>query len=153
MRPQFAIVAVLFVLVISAPQLGQALTPDAKAAGPMSYDASEEVTLNGTVAAVLTTPLPEMLAGSHLLLTTPSGSVDVSLGTTRVRGKDEIALSAGQQVEVTGVMKIFRGNQVFLARTVKTGGSLYEIRNEHGIPVTPHARQRMSQILQSGDKQ
>jgi len=153
MRPQFGIVPVLFVLVISAPQLGQALTPDAKTVGPMSYDVSEEVTLNGTVATVLTMPLPQMLAGSHLLLTTPSGSVDVSLGTTQLRGKDAIALIAGQQVEVTGVMKIFRGKQVLLARTVKTGGFLYDIRNEHGIPVTPRARQRMSQILQSGEKQ
>jgi len=157
MKPLFTAItaSLLFFLVISALGSGQAQTavPASKTAGPMSYDVSEEATLNGTLSAVLTTPSPGMLAGSHLLLTTLSGSVDVSVGAFALRGKGALSVNQGRQVEVTGVMKTFRGNQVFLARSVKVSNFVYLIRNEHGIPVTPQARQRANQNSPSGDKQ
>jgi hypothetical protein len=111
-------------------------------AGPFSYDTSKEVTLNGTVLSVLAKPSPGMIMGSHLLLTTPSGPMDASLGTFGLRGKGALSVAAGQQVGVTGVMKIVKGTQVFLARTVKVGGHVYTMRNEHGFPVSPLARER-----------
>jgi len=154
-RPFSVIPALSLALLISAEQSSKAQTSVSylRAGGTMSYDVSDEVRLEGTVATVLTTPSPGMLAGSHLLLTTLSGSVDISLGTCGLRGKGALSLTEGQQIEVTGVMKTFRGTQVFLARNVKAGGTVYAIRNEHGIPVTPHARQRASQTSQSGGKQ
>jgi hypothetical protein len=156
MRRRFAVIpALLLALLISAAQSSVAQTSVSygRAGGTMSYDVSDEATLGGTVAAVFVTPSAGMLAGSHLLLTTLSGSVDISLGTYGLRGKGALSLTEGQQIEVTGVMKIFRGAQVFLARNVKAGGTIYAIRNEHGIPVTPYARQRASQTSQSGGKQ
>jgi hypothetical protein len=39
-------------------------------------------------------------------------------------------------------MKTVKDKQVFLARTVKVGGEVYTIRNEHGFPVSPQARER-----------
>lgn len=113
-----------------------------RVAGPFSYDASREVTLNATVLSVLTKPSPGMIMGSHLLLTTPSGPVDASLGRFGVMGKGALSVVPGQQVEVTGVMKTVKDKQVFLARTVKVGGQVYTIRNEHGFPVFPQARER-----------
>ena len=80
--------------------------------------------------------------GSHLLLTTPSGPMDASLGTFGLRGKGALSAATGQQVEVSGVMKTVKDKQVFLARTVKVGGQVYTIRNEHGFPVSPQARER-----------
>jgi len=153
-RPFSVIPALLLALLISAEQSSKAQTSVSnwKAGGTMSYDVSDEVRLEGTVATVLTTPSPGMLAGSHLLLTTLSGSVDVSLGTCGLRGKGALSLTEGQQIEVTGVMKTFRGAQVLLARNVRAGGTVYAIRNKHGIPITPYARQRASQTSQSGSK-
>jgi len=113
-----------------------------RAAGPLSYDAGKEVTLYGTVSSVLTKPSPGMIMGSHLLLETTSGPVDASLGTFGLRGKGALSVAPGQQVEVTGVMTTVKDKQVFLARTVKVGDQAYTIRNEHGFPVSPQARER-----------
>jgi hypothetical protein len=115
------------------------------AAGPFGYDASKEVTLNGTVSTVLMGPSAGMIPGSHLVLATLSGPVDASLGIFGLRGKGAVTVAAGQQIEVTGVMSTIKGKQVFLVRTVKLGGAVYTIRNEHGFPVPPQARMRASQ--------
>jgi hypothetical protein len=131
----------LFVSLISLLPPALAQTAE-RAAGPFSYDASKEVTLNATVLGVLTKPSPGMIMGSHLLLTTPSGAVDASLGTFGLRGNGALPVAAGQQVEVTGVMKMVKDKQVFLARTVKVGGHVYTMRNEQGFPVSPPARER-----------
>ena len=116
-----------------------------RVAGPFSYDVTQEVTINGTVSAVLPNPAPGMIVGSHLMLSTSSGQVDVSLGTLALRGKDAFSAQPGQQVEATGVMKTLREKQVFLVRTVKVGDKTYAIRNVHGIPLSPLARERAIQ--------
>jgi hypothetical protein len=138
--------AALTLLSISLLPLVQAQTAavGTRTAGPFSYDVSQEVTLNGTVSSVLTKPSAGMIMGSHLLLATPSGPVDASLGRFGLQGKGAVSVAAGQQVEVTGVMKTLKDKQVFLVRTVKVGGEVYTIRNEHGFPVSPQARERAS---------
>jgi hypothetical protein len=115
-----------------------------RTAGPLSYDVSEEVTLNGTVSSVLAKPAAGMVMGSHLLLATASGPVDASLGRFALLGKGAVSVAPGQQIEVTGVMKTIKDRQVFLARIVKAGGQVYTIRNARGFPVPPQARERAS---------
>lgn len=115
------------------------------------YDQRQEVTLKATVSSVLNRAEPGMIAGSHLLLSTPSGTVDASLGRFGLEGKGALSVTAGEQVEVTGVMKTLRNKQVFVVRTVKMGGQVYTMRNEHGIQVSPQSRERASQkAAQSG---
>jgi hypothetical protein len=116
-----------------------------RSAAPSSYDVSREVTLNGTVSAVLRQASAGMIVGPHLLLTTLSGPVDASLGRWGLRGRGALSVAPGQQVEVTGVMKTIRDKQVFLARTVKVRDKVYTMRNEHGIPVSPQTRERAGQ--------
>jgi len=147
MKPLFAGLCVLALLFLISPlQLVQAQTAavETRTAGPFSYDVTQEVTLNGTVSSVLAKPAPGMIWGSHLLLATPFGPVDASLGRFGLLGKDAVSVAAGQQIEVTGVMKTIKDKQVFLARTVKAGGQVYTIRNEHGVPVPPQSRERAS---------
>ena len=109
------------------------------------YDVQQEVTLRGTVSSVVTKASPGMVVGSHLMIQTESGAVDASLGRWGLQGKGALAVSAGQVVEVTGVKKALSNREVFLVRTVKSGGAVYTVRNEHGIAVSPQARQRASQ--------
>ena len=109
---------------------------------PPGYDISKEVTFSGTVSSVLTKHSPGMIMGSHLLLATISGPVDASLGVLGLRGRGALSVAAGQQVEVTGVMKTIQDKQVLLTRSVKVGGQVYTMRNEHGVPVPPQARAR-----------
>ena len=111
----------------------------------LSYDVTQEVTLSGTVSAVLTRPAPGMIMGSHLLLITVSGTVDASLGRWGLHGKGALTVTPGQQVEVTGIMKTLKDGEVFVVRNVKAGGKVYTMRNTHGIPVSPQARQRAAE--------
>jgi hypothetical protein len=110
----------------------------------LDYDVRQQQLLSGTVAVLLPQPSPGMIAGSHLLLTTTKGTVDVSLGTFALRGKYALSVSAAEPIEVTGVMRSFNGKSLFLARAVTARDHTYAIRNEHGIPVTPKARERAS---------
>jgi hypothetical protein len=134
----------LSLISLLTPVQAQTAAVGTRTAGPLSYDISQEVTINGTVSSVLTRPSPGMIMGSHLLLTTPSGPVDASLSHFGLQGKGALSVAAGQQIEVTGVMKTIMDKQVFLVRTVKVGGEVYTIRNEHGFPVSPQARERLS---------
>lgn len=120
-----------------------------------TYDSSQEVTLDGTVASLVLKAPKGMILGSHILLTTVSASVDVSLGTFALQGAGALSVAPGQQIEVTGVMRsALKTEQVFLARTVKVGERTYVIRNQHGIPVPPLAREQANQkIEQNGGAQ
>lgn len=134
--------ALLSLISLLPPLQAQTTAAAPRTAGPFSYDISQEVTLNGTVSSVLTKPAPGMIMGSHLLLATPSGPVDASLAHYRLQGSGALPVAAGQQIEVTGVMKTIMDKQVFLVRSLKVNGEVYTIRNEHGFPVSPQARQR-----------
>lgn len=147
MKQLFAGLCALALLSLIAPLTAvqaQTKAVETRHAAPY-YDVTKEVTLKGTVSSVMTKPSAGMIAGSHLLLTTSSGAVDVSLGRFGLQGKGALSVAEGEQIEVTGVMRTLRDKQVFLARTVKAGGQVYAIRNEHGIPVSPQGRERAGQ--------
>jgi hypothetical protein len=135
-----------FISLLSPVQAQTAATPT-RTTGPYTYHLSEEVTLSGTVSSVLPHSTAGMIMGSHLLLATATGPVDASLGRFALMGKGALPVAAGQQVEVTGVMKTIKANHVFLVRTVKAGGTVYPIRNQHGFAISPQGRQRTSQKM------
>jgi hypothetical protein len=109
------------------------------------YDITQEATIHGTVSSVLERAPVGTIPGPHLLLATASGAVDASLGRWGLQGKGALSVAAGEQVEVTGVMKTLKGREVFVARTVKVGGQVYIMRNEHGLSMSPQARARAGQ--------
>ena len=106
------------------------------------YDVSKEVTLSGTVSSVLYKPAPGMIWGSHLMVETAFGRLDASLGRFGLEGKDALSVTPGQQVEITGVMKTVRDQEVFVVRSVRANGKTFTMRNEHGVDVSPLARER-----------
>jgi hypothetical protein len=134
------LVGLTFAIAAAPLVAGTAATP-----APQYYDVRQEVTLTGTVSNVLTQAQRGTIPGSHLLLTTASGSVDASLGRWGLVGKGALSVAVGQQIEVTGVMKTLRNKQIFIVRNVKLGSQVYQIRNQYGIPVSPQTRARMSQ--------
>ena len=149
MRRRFTdLCALALVVGIFFPPDAQAQTVAAasQTARPFTYGASREVTLTGKVLSVLAKPAPGMIMGSHLLLETPDGLVDASLGRFGLRGAGAVSVAAGQRVEVTGVMKIMKDKQVVLVRTVKVGSEIYTVRNEHGFPVSPQSRERAKSL-------
>jgi len=139
MKQLFAVVCALALLSLISPLSAGAA--ETRTAGPY-YDISKEVTLHGTVSSVLTKPSKGMIMGSHLLIQTGVGPLDVSLGRFALQGRGALSVEPGKQVEVTGVMKTLNGKQVFITRTVTVDGRAYTMRNEHGISLSPKARER-----------
>ena len=109
------------------------------------YNIAREVTLSGTVSSVFSRPAAGMTVGSHLMLRTSSGTVDANLGRWGLVGKGALHVAAGEQVEVTGVMKTVKNKEVFIARTVTLGSKIYTMRNEHGIAIAPQSRAHAGQ--------
>jgi hypothetical protein len=134
---------VVALLLISFQHSIQAQT--VQAAIVQAETTAAEVTLTGTVSSVLVKAAPGMIVGSHLLLATPNGPVDASLGRFGLQGDGAVSVAAGQEIEATGVMKRIKDRFVFLVRRMKVGGEVYTIRNKHGFPVSPQARKRASQ--------
>jgi hypothetical protein len=147
MRPLSSGLCILAIIFVSflRPVQAQTTAVATKAAGAFSYSVTEEVTLTGTVSSVLTKATSGTIVGSHMLLATLSGPVDASLGRFGLRGNGAVSIAAGQQIEATGVMKTIRDKRFFLVRTMKVGDEVYTIRNEHGFPVSPRARERAGQ--------
>ena len=131
----------LSLLLPSTAVLAQTRTAEARPAEPY-YNIADEVTLRGTVSSVLTRSSSGMIPGAHIFLAIAAGAVDASLGRFGLRGRGALSVATGDEVEVTGVMKTRRGMQVLVVRSVKKRGQLYAMRNEHGIPVPPQARER-----------
>lgn len=129
----------LLVAILAVPLIAQPTTHESHS----YYDITKEVTLHGTVESVLMRGEQGMIPGSHLMLETSSGKIDASLGKWGLYGKGALSVSAGQQVEVTGVMKTLKGDkEAFLVRLVKANGHYYTIRNAHGAPQSPQSRER-----------
>jgi hypothetical protein len=114
------------------------------------YDITKEITLSGPATAVYERPVAGMVAGSHVVLLTGSGTVDASLGKWGLHGKGAPTIANGDQVTVRGVMKTLRNREVFIVRTMLVGGHIYSIRNQHGVPVSPQSHERSEKTAQKG---
>jgi hypothetical protein len=145
MKQLFAGLCALALLTLISPLTAQAQAKGAETrkAEPY-YDVAKEITLTARVSSVLKRPSAGMIAGSHLLLATGYASVDASLGRWGLQGKGALPAYVGEQVEVTGVMKTLKNKEVFVVRSVKVGSSVYAIRNQRGIMVSPQSRERAS---------
>jgi hypothetical protein len=131
--------AALLLLMMIVPRLRAQTEADNATAKPLGYDVTEEVTVSGAATALLTRAPKGMVSGSHLLLSTAEGALDVSVGTFGL-GKDATAIGAGKIVEATGVMRTLNDRRVLVARVVKVGDQVYWIRTKQGIVLSPLAR-------------
>jgi hypothetical protein len=134
--------AALVLCLFAAPIYAQSADAIAKPAAPRAYDITKEVTLAGTVSSVVKQPTrsTDLAPGSHIMLTTSSGTVDATLGRFAMRGKTALVVTPGESVKLTGVMKTVKGKDVFVTRLVQANGHTYVIRNEHGFANAPATR-------------
>ena len=140
--PVLALFTFFAVGLFAIPIYAQTIEPTKKPAAPPKYDIRSEVTLPATVTSVISQATPEMkmLPGSHLILETASGKIDACLGVFRIAGEGAPSVSAGERVQVTGVMKTVRHQRVLVTRLVLINGHTYKVRNEHGFVLMPAAR-------------
>jgi hypothetical protein len=110
--------------------------PSAQAASrrtvPGGYDGTQEVTLNGTIQAVISQRTSGRPVGLHLLVASPQGVVDAHLGPYLTKDTEE-ALRSGQPVQVVGAMEKIRSRNYLLVRQLIFAGRMVTVRSERGF--------------------
>jgi hypothetical protein len=94
--------------------------------------ASSEITVTGTIQQVTSEHTPGGPGGLHLFVNGPEGVLDTSVGPHLTEDVQR-ALSAGQQVQVVGVIQTINGRNYLLARQLILAGRQIPIRNENGF--------------------
>jgi hypothetical protein len=56
-----------------------------------------------------------------------------------------LTVAAGQSVKVTGAMTTIKNKEIFLVRTIDTGGHLTTVRTERGFLIVPGVKGRIAQ--------
>lgn len=140
MKARILIITVLSAL-IAAVALAQG---PGKGSGPMSrYDASTETTINGTIEEIKT--LDTMCqAGTHLVLKTDKGNVEIGLGPSKFLADQKLELKKGDQVQVIGAKADTRRGEMFMARQITNNGKTVTLRDEKGMPAWQRGMCRQS---------
>lgn len=128
----------------TAASSAQAGTADA------GYDVAKEIKIEGAIekidAAGTSVPM-----GTHILVQTPEGLVDVHLGFGAAAKPSHLGIVEGQNVTLVGMMETIGNNQVLLARLMTTPDHIFVLRNEHGIPVRAvPTKSHISTVTQKG---
>jgi hypothetical protein len=98
------------------------------------YDVNKEIKIDGTIDKIETNSSGGPI-GTHLLVISAQGVVDVHLGASMAVTAKNLGLSVGESIHVTGMMANVGGNSVLLARILTTSNHIYMLRNEHGAPI------------------
>jgi hypothetical protein len=150
--PVLALFAFLVVNLFAIPMYAQTIEPAGKSLVPPKYDIRQEITLAATVSSVIGKAAPEMkmLPGSHLILETASGKTDAFFGAFPITGEGALCVSAGDHVQLTGVMKTIRDQRVLVTRLALINGRTYKVRNEHGFLLRPATRKDTANVETKG---
>jgi hypothetical protein len=144
-----AILLTFFCAIGTFAQRPGAHTVAAKSAAG-AYDIANDVSFQGTVLKYTensqTAPI-----GTHVLLQTLAGNVDVHLGDARLLHTAKLNISTGANVRFVGQMSAAGQNTVFLARLVQVGTQVVAVRSEHGLPLaSTGTRAKNAQADQKG---
>ncbi len=125
------------VLSMAAQQGGMGQGPGPKGPGRgMQYDPAKETKITGTIEEIKT--IDTMChGGTHVVLKTAQGNVEVGLGPSKFLEQQKLELKKGDTLEVTG-QKITRPvGDIFVARQVTNAGKTFDLRDAKGIPAWP----------------
>jgi hypothetical protein len=144
----------LFILLLPAVLLCGALTSEAAAqdntasqssTGFIGWNASQPKSSDVAVTAIIQEVVPNRAsgipAGLHLMLGTPQGILDASVGPYLAPNIQQ-ALSAGQQIQVIGQVKTVHDQKYLLVRHLVLNGKDVVIRNENGSLVRERSHER-----------
>jgi len=105
----------------------------ATAARPMTYAASRETVVQGTVVKFEESSKAPI--GAHAQVQTASGIIDVHLGPSSYLRSNHFSLASGDVVRITGERATTRQGGVLLARTVQRGSDTIVVRSARGFVV------------------
>lgn len=126
----FAVAAISVVLLI----LGVNFHPPVTAQGAALYNPSNEITTKGIVKEVqeFDCPVSEGELGSHVVLKTADGIVQVHLAPVRIMSGQRLTFAPGDQIEVVGSKVRLAGQNGVIAREITRGNETYTFRDRDG---------------------
>lgn len=112
------------------------VAPGDRGPGGSTYDLDTVTTLRGTVRAVTVVPARGgCVGGTHVTLEGEGAVTEVHLGPTWFLERESVELSKGDSLDVTGSVVDSRGATVLVAREIKKGAKVFQLRDERGLPL------------------
>jgi hypothetical protein len=126
----FAVVVVVVLLLI----MGVHFQKPPSAQGAALYDPATETIVRGVVTDVsdFTCPVSEGEMGSHLMLQTSTGVIQVHLAPARIMRGQKLSFARGDQLEVVGSRARMLGKNDLIAREIKRGNETLIFRDPQG---------------------
>jgi DNA/RNA endonuclease YhcR with UshA esterase domain len=134
-----ALIAVTFGLAFATTALAQG---QGMGMGMRNYNPQTEVTVKGTVEEVQQLQGRNAWMGTHLLLKTDSGTMDVHVGPADYIAKNQFSFAKGDAIEVVGSKVTIQDKDALLAREIVKDGKTLVLRNAQGIPEWSGGRRR-----------
>jgi hypothetical protein len=105
-----------------------------RGAGPV-YDPKTVETITGTLESVeRVASRTGRTAGVHLLVKTDKETVPVHLGPSWYVDKQDVKITRGDRVDLTGSRGKLNGKSVLIAGHVKRGDKVLRLRDDSGVP-------------------
>jgi hypothetical protein len=123
----------LAIILLPFSASAQSVATSSAMASP-AYDLNKEIKIDGTIDKIQTNTSGGPI-GTHLLVISAQGLVDVHLGASMAVTAKNLGLSVGESIHVTGMTANVGGNSVLLARILTTSNHIYVLRNERGVPI------------------
>lgn len=118
-----------------------------------ALSAGDQLAATATIQEVVSTHIPGSPRGTRLILASPQGMIDASVGPYLAADVQQ-SLVVGESVTVDGVLSRFNSHEYLLVRRLTIGDRLITIRNEKGFLVhPPNALTRHHEMITKGDQQ
>src|SRR5215467_4647998 len=101
-----------------------------------TYNPANEVSVQGTVVKYAENSSAPPI-GTHVLVQTSSGNVDVHLGDARLLHLVNFKITPGATVRFIGQSQQIGSSSIFLARLVQMGSQMLAVRSEQGFLYGP----------------
>jgi DNA/RNA endonuclease YhcR with UshA esterase domain len=128
--------ALIFTLSIGFAVVAAAQTqppPGPRMRGPR-YDPATEMTVKGTVEEVQQITGRRGWGGTHLMLKTDQGTLDVHLGPASFVKQQGFEFAKGDELQVIGSKVKYGQGEALIARQVAKGDKTLTLRDAHGYP-------------------
>ena len=98
------------------------------------YDPKTETTIQGTIEEVKQVNGKRGWNGTHLMVRTETGTVEVHVGPSDYVASQQFSFAKGDKIEVTGSKTTLQGSDVLLAREITKDGKRLVLRDAQGFP-------------------
>lgn|SRR5664280_1947820 len=139
MKLKSLLTAITLVSAFAAAALAQG---QGRGMGMPNYNPQTEVTVKGTVEDVQQQQGMHGWMGTHLLLKTDSGIMDVHVGPSDFITQNHFSFANGDAIEVVGSKVTIQDKVALLAREIIKDGKTLVLRNAQGTPEWSGGRRR-----------